>query len=515
MSGPDRDSSVLLKLEGISKAFGGTKALVGVDFEARSSSVHAIAGENGAGKSTLIKVIMGAVHPDEGRILVRGKETHIADPAAAAALGFAAVHQEPLVYPDLTVLENLFIAHPLRARWGRLDGRAMRERSKVVLQELGADPALVDRRMGELRLGHQQLVLIAQALIRDAKVVIFDEPTSILSATEAENLFGVIRQLRAAGRSVIYISHRLEELAEVADDVTVITDGAVMAKLDVSQVQIPELLRLMAGSESRSYAAAGSARRTASPGPIVMEVSRLSRAPLYSDVSWHVRAGEVLGFYGQVGAGRSEMAQGIFGSLTPQSGTISLQGRPVRFSSPARAIAAGVGYVPEDRKVQGIFASQPIVVNAVTVVLPKLIGMWRNVRPVLMKAVANRFAESLRIKMGSIEDPISALSGGGQQKVVLGRSLAQDLKVLIVDEPTRGIDVATKEEFHRIIRDVAASGIAVVVISSDLPEVLAVSDRIAVMKAGRLVKEISDVAATTPEEVLEYAVGMPEPAAVG
>jgi len=504
-------STPFLRLVGITKSFGGTKALQDVSLDFDLGQVHAICGENGAGKSTLIKTIMGVLQPDSGRIELEGSPVVISDAKSVRSLGFSAVYQEPLLYPHMTVLDNLFVARPILTRSGGLDSAAMRARARSVFEQLELAPELLEQRMGDLRLGYQQLVLIAQALIDEARLVIFDEPTSILSATETERLFEIIARLRSSGRAIVYISHRFEELEEVADRVSVLTDGRVVGELPTHPLDVDQVVRLMSGTDLRSFEEGPSRARVLPSGPAVLEVRELSRPPLYNQVSWSVHAGEVVGFYGQVGAGRSEMAQGIFGVLLSTSGTVLLDGRPVRFRSPRQAIDHGIGYLPEDRKTQGIFGTQAISDNTVSVVLGKL-SAWLT-RYVFRRKVLDVTEEqrrALQIKMPGPSAPILSLSGGGQQKVVLGRWMVERLRVMVLDEPTRGIDVMTKREFHRIIRELASSGLAVVVISSDLPEVLAVSDRVLVMRRGRLVAEYVNDGSVSPEEVLRVAVAAGE-----
>lgn len=506
-SKPPSSEAPLLRLSGITKSFGGTRALDEVSVSFDLGQVRAICGENGAGKSTLIKAIMGVIQPDSGRMELNGQVVTVPDTQSARRLGFAAVYQEPLLYRHLSVLDNLFVADPIRNRVGGLDVRAMQARARRVFQELDLAPQLLGETMGSLRLGYQQLVLIAKALIEQAQLVIFDEPTSILSATETERLFGIIRRLRDGGRSVVYISHRFEELEQIADEVSVLTDGRVVGELPARPLDIDGVVRLMSGTTTRAYEAGPRTASQVRDAPPVLQVRGLSRPPLYEDVSWEVRPGEVLGFYGQVGAGRSEVAQGIFGVLPPSAGSILLDGQEVRFRSPRQAIDRGIGYLPEDRKTQGIFGTQPISDNTVSVVLGKLSALLtRYVYRHKVQEVTEGSRRSLDIKMASPSAPILSLSGGGQQKVVLGRWMAEKLRVMVLDEPTRGIDVMTKREFHRIIRELAGSGLAVVVISSDLPEVLAVADRVLVMRRGSLVASYNNDGTVAPEEVLLTAV---------
>lgn len=499
--------SPLVRLCGVSKSFGGTKALSDVDLDIELGQVHAIAGENGAGKSTLIKIVMGVLQPDVGWLEVAGRRLEFSSPTVARSEGFAAVYQEPLIYPHLSVLDNIFVSRPIRGRLGAMDRRAMRRAAIEVFQELQVDEEVLDQKMGELRLGYQQLVLIAQALIDEARLVVFDEPTSILSATETDHLFSVIRKLRDAGKAIVYISHRFEELEEIADRITVLTDGRAVGEQVQRPFDIDAVISLMTGTASRSFGE-HQPRIGLKRGAPVLEVKKLTRLPHYRDVSWTAYRGEVLGFYGQVGAGRSEMAQGIFGSLPPSSGIVSIEGRVLRAKSPREAIRAGVGYLPEDRKSQGIFSFQSVADNMVSVVVRRLCSsVLGYVYRSKVAETVDQFREVLQIKMPGMSVPITSLSGGGQQKVVLGRWMAERLKLIILDEPTRGIDVMTKAQFYKTIRELADANMAVVVISSDLPEVLAVSDRVGVMRLGRLVGIFQNDGSLSPEEVLRRAVG--------
>lgn len=497
----------LLELRGIRKSFGGVHALQGVDFAVRAGELHAIAGENGAGKSTLIKIIMGVLLPDAGEILVDGEGVQLSTPLIARQFGFAAVHQEALVYPHLSALENLFIASPITSRHGGLDWAAMREKAAPVLESIGGDPDILGRPMGDLRLGHQQLVLVTGALLQDARLLVFDEPTAILSAAETDHLFEIIANLREQRKAVIYISHRVEELSRIADKVTVLTDGAVVGLLGRDEFQVDRLISMMTRGEKRVYTnrvqegAAGS-----SVGEVALEVAGLTRKGMYQDVSWQVRRGEVLGLYGQVGSGRSEMALGIVGAMRPDTGAVYLGGREVHIRSPREAIKLGIGFLPEDRKTEGIFPAQSVTWNVTSVVFPKFSNLLCDVSKGKLVEVAEQFRRQLSIRVARLSDTILSLSGGGQQKVVLGRWLAAHLSVMILDEPTRGIDIATKAEFHGLIRRLAAEGLAVVVISSDLPEILAVADRALVMSGGRVRRAFDELDGVSPEDLVRTAV---------
>lgn len=497
-----------LALRGITKSFGGVHALSGVDLHVTAGHLHAIAGENGAGKSTLVKLIMGVIQPDAGELMVNGGKVVVPNPLAARRLGFAAVHQEALGYPQLSALENLFIASPLRTRTGGLDWAAMRKAASPVLVSLGGDPMMLERQMGDLRLGHQQLVLLTQALLQDARLIIFDEPTAILSAAETDHLFGIIASLREQGKAMIYISHRVEELSRIADDVTVLTDGSVVGRLEKDEIVPENVVSMMTRGRSRVYRArVGGARSGASAGEVALEVVGLSKKGMYEDVSFTLHRGEVLCVYGQVGAGRSEMALGVVGGMRPDGGAVSLEGRPVRARSPWQAMRSGIGYLPEDRKSQGIFATQSVTWNATSAVFPRYSGALYNVAQSKLLGVAKQYRDKLSIRVSSFRDAIVSLSGGGQQKVVLGRWLAAHLKVLILDEPTRGIDVGTKSEIHDLVRQVARDGLAVLLISSDLPEVLEVADRVMVMRTGRVVGRFDDLQEVVPEDLVSAAVG--------
>lgn len=496
-----------LQLENISKSFGGTQALRDVSVALEAGSVHAIIGENGAGKSTIIKIVMGILQPDGGSMLLEDQPVTIPTPAHAHRLGFACVHQEPMIFPHLSVLENIFIGNPTLDRLGNFAAVAMRNRVSPVFDQLGLNKRILDTPIRTLRIGHQQLVLIAQALMYDARLILFDEPTSILSNAEAKHLFDVIRYLRSTGKAVVYISHRLEELPALADEATVLTDGRVVGHRTKEELDLDELLRLMAGKTTRQFSRKEASASVVQAEP-VLEVESLTHRPLFEDVSFSLSPGEILGFYGQVGAGRSEVAQALFGHLHAQEGTVRLLGRPLRISSPEQAIRSGIGYLPEDRKLQGIFGFQSISANLTSVILRKLAGPLFHVRASEAGRVVARFRDQLSIKMGSPEDAILSLSGGGQQKVVLARWMAENLSVLILDEPTRGIDVGTKQDIHQLIFNLAENGLGIIVISSDLPEILSVSTRVVVMNRGHISARFDEVDDSLAEAILAAAVGM-------
>jgi ABC-type sugar transport system ATPase subunit len=495
---------LLLRLHVVSKSFGGVHALSGVDLEVAPGEVHAIVGENGAGKSTLMKVISGAYLPDQGEIEVRGKRVAFNGPRDSARQGIAIVYQEPTYYPHLSVLENFFSGEELVTRLGRIDWRRMRQEATQAIAEFNFSPQVLDLPMRSLNKGDQQLILIARAVYRKSDLLILDEPTSILSQSETDLLFRTIRRLRDQGKSVLYISHRMNEIFAISDTITVLRDGEVVGHMKTAEAGEDDLVQLMTGRkvERSAYQA-----HTIQAGEPVLEVSGLTLEPLYRKVSFELRAGEVLAFYGLVGSGRSEVARTIFGDLHSTAGMIRYRGETLNRQEPRKAIAAGIAYVPEDRKVQGIFAIRAISENLVSVIMERLAKAGLVIDRSGERAVAERYVEMLRIKTGGLGLPIMSLSGGNQQKVIIGRWLASEPDLIIMDEPTRGVDVGTKVEIHRLIRDLAAKGKAVLLISSELPEVLALGDRVIVMHEGDQVAELPREQATE-ENVLRWAIGL-------
>ena len=495
-----------VELAGIVKNYGGVRALKGVDALVEPGRVLVLLGENGAGKSTLIKVLTGAVVPDAGEIRIDGRPVALRDPLHARSLGIAAVYQEPMVYPHLAVLENIFAGRELCARFGLIQRRRMLAEVRPWLARLDLPENLLHRPIAELGLGHMQLVLIAQALLRDARVIIFDEPTSILSRAETDRLLGIIASLRAEGRAVVYITHRLEEVPRIGDHVTVLTDGSVSGNFPAHEVSGERLLQLMAGksrtAQAEEVASARAATLAARP---MLSLRRLSHQTHFQDVGWDIQAGAITGVYGLVGAGRSEVAMSVFGMLARSAGEIVLDGKPVSPRSPVEAMKLGIGYLPEDRKRQGIFAPRSLENNLTANALDRFsrlavldfAGLGRE---------AARMMSSYAIKAPGAGTAIGALSGGNQQKGLFARWAGKDLRVLILDEPTRGIDIRTKDEVHGFIRALAREGVAVVVISSDLAEIMAVSQRMIVMRRGCVVDRCEGEAMTS-ERVLASAIG--------
>jgi rhamnose transport system ATP-binding protein len=470
-------------MRGISKSYGGVAALRGVDFDVVGGEVVALVGQNGAGKSTLIKVLSGAITPDTGTIALDGTSVVFNSPAQAIAAGIATVYQDPQVYPELSVTENIFLGREIRGKFGNIDHRAQVARVVELLEELGVEPALATAPIAELSIARRQLALIAKARSTDPKVIIFDEPTAILTEREARWLFDIINRLRARGVAIVYISHRLEEVFAIADRVTILKDGETKGTWRIGDVTTSRLIEVMAGQAL----SAGADHATAQPGEPILEVRGLCRGDAFADISFELRPGEIVGFFGLVGSGRSEVARAIFGEEPADSGDILLAGQPVKFRSPTQAVKAGICYLPEDRKGQGLFGALPVAFNETVVILPRVSRLGAITRTDRERDIARKYAQDLSIKPADYTAPAATLSGGNQQKVVLAKWLAADPKIFILDEPTAGVDVGSKQEIHNIIVRLAQKArIAIMVISSELPEVLALSDRIIVMHEGAI-----------------------------
>jgi rhamnose transport system ATP-binding protein len=473
--------SSLLQLTSVTKSFGAVRALKGVSFDLLAGEVHALLGENGAGKSTLIKVITGAHQPDGGTIEVGGERVAQLTPSSAHKLGIACIYQQPALFPDLTVAENIGLRLERVKSFARVAWDSRREQAEKLLQRIGAEIS-PEAEVRSLSMPEQQLVEIACALGAGARIVIMDEPTASLTQKEQHLLFAVVKDLRASGVGVIYISHRLEEIFALADRVTVLRDGESVGTNKVSDINEAGMIKLMVGREvSAIYPPSESA-----PGEIVLALKNLScAAGGVSDVSLEVCAGEILGLAGLVGAGRTELARVLFGITPADSGEIILNGERVRISSPQEAVAHGIAYVPEDRRRHGVILEMPIAHNMTMAIHRRIFpGTW--LRFGAEKSLAEDFIRSLGIKAYGPDAPGGSLSGGNQQKVSLARWLATKPKLLILDEPTQGVDVGAKSEIHKIIRTLAKEGLAVLMISSDLPEILGMSDRIAVMREGTI-----------------------------
>lgn len=489
-----------LRVRSIAKSFGGVRALHGIDLDFPAGTVTALMGENGAGKSTLLKIICGDHPADSGTVEVDGTVVQLRSPADARGAGIRLIPQEPEIVPHLTVAENVYLgALPTRGA-RRFDRAALRRRLRADLVRIGFDKVLDADAPGiGLTPAQRQLVEILRALTGEARVVAFDEPTSSLSQHEVEALFALIRRLRARGIAVIYVSHRMQEIFQLADRVAVLRDGALVTTLDAAATDEAEIVRMMVGRDLSAVFT----RAHVATDRIVLDVRDLTTDDVHG-ISLQVRAGEVVALAGLVGAGRSELARALIGDVPLRGGTVSLLGEELRLRRPSDAIRAGIGLAPEERKEQALFLDRPVRDNISLVVLKRLRRL-RFVRRAAERELAREYADRLRVRAPSVERDVRTLSGGNQQKVVLARWLARRPEVLILDEPTRGIDVGAKAEIYRIIADLAEAGVALLVISSELPEVLGLADRVLVMQGGRITGEL-DRAEATGEAVLALAM---------
>ncbi len=491
----------LVLADGLQKSFGAVQALEDGRIELYPGEAHALVGENGAGKSTLVKILAGVHRPDAGRFLLGGEQVIFDTTAQSQAAGIAIIFQEPTLFPDLTVAENIFVgAQPLRAG-RRIDRRRMRRDAQALFDQLGVrlDPERIAR---GLSIADQQIVEIAKALSAEANVIVMDEPTAALTTTEVARLFGVVETLRARGAAVLFISHRLEEVFELCQRVTVMRDGRHVLTKPVGELTTESIIRAMVGRDMQALFP----KVAAEPGKVVLEVERLTREGVFTDVSFSVRSGEIVALAGLVGAGRSEVARAIFGIDRWDAGTVRINGKPLSSGSPSAAMAAGIGLVPEDRRQQGLVMAFSIERNIA------LASLGRVKRMFLIpfgseRKFASEWALRLQLKYGRLRNPVWTLSGGNQQKTVLAKWLARRPSLLIVDEPTRGIDVATKAEVHRLLSDLANDGVAILMISSELPEVLGMADRVVVLFEGWVSAELERSEANE-DRIMRAATGV-------
>jgi rhamnose transport system ATP-binding protein len=494
------DAAPILALEDATKSYGAVHALRHGTLSLRPGEVRALVGENGAGKSTLVKLLGGVTRLDSGRMLVESERVDFHSPTDARDAGIAVIYQEPTLFPDLSVAENVVMGgHPLGAL-RRIDRRSMRGSVQAQLDRLGVRLD-AERPVRGLSIADQQIVEIAKALSFEARVLIMDEPTAALSGPEVERLFGVVRTLRDRGAAVLFISHRLEEVFSLCETVTIMRDGEVVHDAATADMTPDEVVRRMVGRELSALFP----KEDAEAGATMLSVHRLTREGVFTDVSFEVRAGEIVALAGLVGAGRSEVARAIFGIDRADAGHVEVDGRRLPNARPTAAMRAGIGFVPEDRRQQGLVMDLSIARNAT---LTRMGALSRGgiIRGRAERRLASDWATRLQLKFHRLDDPVGFLSGGNQQKVVLAKWLATEPKVLIVDEPTRGIDVGTKAEVHRLLSELAGRGVAVLMISSELPEVLGMADRVLVMHEGRLTAELSRADADE-ERVMRAATG--------
>jgi ABC-type sugar transport system ATPase subunit len=497
----DTQARPLLRLTGISKTFPGVRALESIQFDLNSGEIHALTGENGAGKSTFVKILSGMYKPDSGAISLEGDAVEILDPTHARALGISPVHQELHLEPYLSIAENIFLGRQPVGKFGLIDYGAMNREASRLLDDLGVkmDPT---RPAGSTSVAQRQILAIARAISTRCRIIIFDEPTSSLTEREAELLFQAIRRLSGQGIGVIYISHRMEEIFRLCDRVTVLRDGRHVATKPVAETNMRDLIGMMIGRDLSELFR----KEPAAVGEVMLEVRRISARGVLDNVSLTVRKGEIVGLAGLVGAGRTELARAIFGDLAIDEGSISIDGKTILGRcSPRVAIAAGIGLVPEDRKEQGLVTELSVQQNIGMAILRSLSRLnVVNVRA--ERRLAERYVARLTIKTPSVEQKTLYLSGGNQQRVVIAKWLALQPKALIVDEPTRGVDVGATADIHALVCELAKQGMAILMISSDMAEILAMSDRVLVMRQGRIEGELSREEATQ-ERIMRLATG--------
>ncbi|MDX0619117.1 ATP-binding cassette domain-containing protein [Sinorhizobium medicae] len=473
----------LVSLSGIRKNYAGVQALKGVDFDLKAGEVHALIGENGAGKSTLMRVLGGETAPTSGTVRLYGRTVQFSGPRDATRRGISLIHQELALAPDLTVAENIFLGRLPRI----INHRRLRKAASEILGRLGfaIDPAI---QAGRLTVAHQQVVEIAKALSNNARIIVFDEPTAVLANSDAERLLAIIRELRAGGTGVVYISHRLNEVFELSDRITIMKDGAHVETRQTSAADVDEVIASMVG---RRMSTLFPPRDGRAPGRVVEEVRNISRGQKVRDVSFSVRAGEVVGLGGLVGSGRTEVARLVFGADRMDAGTVELNGKPLHLSSPRKAVRARIGLVPEDRKEHGVILDSPIRINT-TLAKMRSVARFGFLDVDKERRVAASLGAEMHLKAESVDAAVSSLSGGNQQKVALAKWFHADCDLLILDEPTRGVDVGAKGEIYTLINDLARAGKAVLVISSEHQELFGLCDRILVMAEGAVAGELTE-----------------------
>ena len=501
MSETERRDTPILRMQHITKSFPGVQALRDVHLDVKRGEIHALMGENGAGKSTLMKILAGIYHPDSGTIEIDDQPVTIDTPSKARSLGISIIHQELNLAPSLSVAENISLGREPHTAGGWLDARTMNRNAQRMLEQIGASfpPTTV---VGTLSIAQQQLVEIAKSLSENARILVMDEPTASLSERETQKLFDIIRTLRQQDIAIIYISHRMSEVYELADRVTILRDGQYVGTLEGEAINADELIRRMVGRSLNDLYV----HDVIDPGEIVLEAKNLTDGHGIGPASLTLRRGEIVGLSGLIGAGRTELARLLFGADRASGGEIRMHNQPVKIKRPLDAIRAGIGLVPESRKEQGLFLQMAILENITINAMPQLsIGGFLNRSSI--QRTAQKQVDDLSIRLASLDQPVVSLSGGNQQKVVLARWLTLKPSVLLLDEPTRGVDVGAKAEIYRIMSQLADAGVAILMISSELPEIVGMSDRILVMREGQIVAELPG-RTTTQEEIMSYATDL-------
>lgn len=494
------NSTPILEMRGISQIFPGVKALDGVDIALYPGKVTALIGENGAGKSTLVKILTGIYRPNEGEILLDGQPVHFHSAQDAIDAGVTAIHQETVLFDELSVGENIFLGHSPKGRFGLIDWKTINARAKVLLEQLEStiDPTI---RLKDLSIAQRHLVAIARALSVEARIVIMDEPTAALSRKEIDDLFRIVENLKQQGKAILFISHKFDEVYEIAENYAVFRDGKMVGAGNLAATPQDEIVRLMVGRDVTN----AFPKQAVTLGPTVLSVRDYSHQTEFRDISLDLRKGEILGLYGLIGAGRSELCQSLFGITRPASGQITLNGEPLVIRSPEDAIRTGIVYVPEERGRHGLALEMPIYQN---MSLPSLTRTSRKgfLAAANEFALARKYASRLDLRAAALSVPVGTLSGGNQQKVVIGKWLATQPKVIILDEPTKGIDIGSKAAVHGFISELAAEGLSIIMISSELPEILGMSDRAIVMREGLMAGQF-ERADFSPEKLVRAATG--------
>lgn len=495
-------ASPLLEVRNIVKAFPGVRALDGVRLRLNAGEVLALLGENGAGKSTLVKILTGVYQPTEGEILMNGHPVSYNSAQEAWSAGITAIHQETVMFSELSVAENIFMGHPLTGKFGLLDWNAMYAETETLLARLGIEDFVPQTPLKALSVAQKHLVEVAKALSHDARVLIMDEPTASLSQKEVDELFIIIRRLRDEGKGILFISHRFDDIFTISDRFVVFRDGAFAGEGGIADANEDELVRMMAGKR----VAYESCDRSTVSGEPILQVENMCHPTEFKDISFELRCGEVLGFYGLVGSGRSELMHAIFGLTKPLSGQMIFDGHPFCPQTPQDAITCGLVYVPEDRQLCGAILDMSVRDNITLPSLSAIAGSFR-LNPDKENSFARHYAALLKVKAHSLEQQVGTLSGGNQQKVVIGKWLGAGPRIIILDEPTKGIDVGAKAMVHHFISELVESGLSVIIVSSELPEVMGLADRIVVMREG-LMKATLKKADTTQEQIVALATGL-------